>query len=320
MKVLKLILLTYTLHLISPAVFGQNTNFNNPRNWSLNKKEFIVGIGSMSFLGDLGGRDKIGTHYSPADLDFKATSLGGLIGFRYRFAPKFATTFQTSGGMVRGSDALTEEIIRKSRNLSFRSPIVSISQRLEWIFYAQELVGAQYRIFGVRGQKDKNIQAYLFGGFGATYFNPQALYKGSWVNLRELHTEGQGLPGGPKQYGFVTAIVPMGFGIRTGLDKVWRIGLEFSYTKTFSDYIDDVSTNYHSQTEIAAVYGDEAAYLSNPSVQNQSWFAEGQQRGDKHKDSYANINIVFYKNLTYKPYNYKFGRSPKYKGGGRYKF
>ncbi len=320
MKAFKSLLLILLLATYNADCIAQHTNFNSQRNWSLNKKEFIFGVGAMNFLGDLGGRNRIGTDYSPVDLDFGATSIGGLIGYRYRFSPRFATTSQISGGLVRGSDALTQEIIRKSRNLSFRSPIASVSQRLEFIFYSYEQYGSRYKIPGINGHKDKNVQAYFFAGIGATYFNPQAQLNGKWVNLREMHTEGQGLPDGPKQYGFVTAIVPMGIGFRTGLDKVWRIGIEISYTKTFSDYIDDVSTVYPDQAELAATYGNDAAYLSNPSYQNQYWFAAGQQRGDKQKDSYTNVNIVFYKNLTYKPYNYKFARSPKFRGGGRYKF
>jgi|TARA_R110000737_G_scaffold161270_1_gene189131 hypothetical protein len=316
----KFSILVSILFLAYTVVIAQHTNFNSQRNWSLNKKEIIFGVGAMNFLGDLGGRNRIGTDYSPVDLDIGATSIGGLFGYRYRFAPRFATTTQLSGGLVRGSDNLTDEVIRKSRNLSFRSPIVAISQRLEWIFYSYEQFGGRYNIPGIRAHKDKNNQAYLFGGIGATYFNPQAKLNGAWVSLRQLHTEGQGLVGGPKQYGFVTAIVPMGIGFRTGIDKVWRVGIEISYTKTFSDYIDDVSTVYYSQSELAAAYGPDAAYLSNPSYQNQYWFSEGQQRGDEQKDSYANINIVFYKNLTYKPVNYKFGRPPKFRGGGRYKF
>jgi hypothetical protein len=316
----KIYLLVSILFLGYTVGFSQQSNFNSQQNWSLNKKELIFGIGAMSYLGDLGGLDRVGTDFSPADLDLRATSLGGLFGFRYRFAPKFATTTQISGGLIRGSDNLTNEIIRKSRNLSFRSPIVAISQRLEWIFYSYEQFGARYRIPGVNGRKDKNNQAYIFGGIGATYFNPQAQLNGSWVNLRDMHTEGQGLVGGPKQYGYVTAIVPMGIGFRFGLDKVWRLGLEISYTKTFSDYLDDVSTVYYNKDDIESTYGTDAAYLSNPSTQNQTWFSEGQQRGDKQKDSYINVNLVFYKNITYKPLDYKFGRPTNFKGGGRYKF
>ncbi|MFT5582002.1 MAG: hypothetical protein ACI9G9_001267, partial [Psychromonas sp.] len=50
------------------------------------------------------------------------------------------------------------------------------------------------------------------------------------------------------------------------------------------------------------------------------WFTAGQQRGDKQRDSYVLFNIVFYKNLTYQPTDYKFAKPRNYKGQRRYKF
>ena len=50
--------------------YGQHTNFNTQRNWSLNKKELVFGGGATQFLGDLGGRSQIGKDYSLADLDW----------------------------------------------------------------------------------------------------------------------------------------------------------------------------------------------------------------------------------------------------------
>ncbi len=319
MNIRKTFFYLLTVFLTVP-VFGQHTNFNSQRNWSLNKKEFLIGFGGTNFLGDLGGRNQIGTDYSPVDLDIQATSLGGMIGYRFRFSPKWATTTQLSGGLLRGTDANTQEIIRNSRNLSFRSPVVTLSQRLEWLVYTYEQFGGRYNIPGIRSAKERNNQIYFFGGIGATYFNPQAKLNGSWVNLADLNTEGQGLDGGPKDYIPFTFAIPMGVGFRWGLDKVYRIGFEVTYTATFSDYIDDVSGNYYDRNAIATAYGQDAAYFSNPSVQNQYWFSAGQQRGDKNKDSYLTANIVIYRNLTYKPTNYKFGRPTKFKGGGRYKF
>lgn len=280
----------------------------------------MFGGGLSNFLGDLGGRNQIGTDYSLADLDLQAIAWNVQLGYRYRFKEHWATTTTVYGGIVRGNDNNTQELIRKSRNLHFRSPIISISQRAEWIYYNYEQFGGRYNIPGIRRRSDRNTQFYLFGGVGVTYFNPQAKYNDIWVNLRPLHTEGQGLPGGADEYGRFTVIVPMGFGFRWGINRVWRFGVEFSYTKTFSDYIDDVSTNYYSKSTLEGLYGDEAAYFSNPAYKNQQWFAAGEQRGDAEKDSYVYMNLVFYRNLTYKPTNYKGGRKPKYRGGGRYKF
>ncbi len=319
MRILLIFICLLGLSLVNEAD-AQHTNFNSQRNWSLNKKEFIIGVGGTNFLGDLGGRNQIGTDFSPVDLDIQATSIGGIIGYRYRFKPHWATTFSVSGGLLRGSDANTEEIVRNSRNLSFRSPIVTVSQRMEWLLYTYEQFGSRYNIPGIRSAKERNNQFYLFAGIGASYFNPQAKLNGSWVNLADLNTEGQGLDGGPKDYQPFTLSIPLGVGFRWGIDKVYRIGFEVSYVFTFSDYIDDVSGVYYNRDEIEAAYGADAAYLSNPSVQNQYWFSEGQQRGDDNRDSYVTANIVIYRNLTYKPTNYKFGRKPKFKGGGRYKF
>jgi hypothetical protein len=300
--------------------YRQTSNFNTSRNWSLNKKEFMFGAGQTTFYGDLGGRNQIGTDYSLVDYDFFATAFTVQVGYRYRFKPRWATTTTLYGGLVRGADSLTQELVRNTRNLSFRSPIVTLNQRLEFIITAREDVGGRYRIPGLNRRRDVNRQLYLFGGIGITYFNPQAEYNGTWYNLRDFHTEGQGLEGGPNQYGRFTITNNIGLGWRWGLNKLWRMGLELSITKCYTDYVDDVSGVYYDPEKLRQLYGDEAAYFSNPAYKNQNYFAPGQQRGDEQNDFYGYLNVVFYRNFTYKPANYKFGRPGKFKTGGRYKF
>lgn len=311
--------LSLILLLSITEVRAQHTNFNTQRNWSLNKKEILFGVGATQFLGDLGGRDRIGTDYSLRDMDFKSTNLGGMIGFRYRFHPYWATTTTLNVGMVRGNDALTNEIIRNSRNLHFRSIIVELAQRIEFIVLSNEKFGARYKIKGLKSAKNQNTQLYLFGGVGVAYFNPQAKYQGSWVNLRPLKTEGQGLEGGPKPYGPVTLTIPTGVGFRFGIGRMWRLGVEATYVKTFTDYIDDVGGVYYDPAVLASQVGQESAYLSNPSHQNTTWFTTGEQRGDKQKDAYFYLNVVAYRNITYKDYGAAERRKNVWKGG-RYKF
>lgn len=305
--------------LFASATMAQHTNFNTQRNWSLNKKEVLFGIGATNFLGDLGGRDMIGTDHHFVDLDWPSTGIGGMVGFRYRFHPFFATTTTLNVGMVRADDAHTAEVIRNSRNLHFRSLLVEVSQRLDIILFAVEKYGSRYSLRGHKSRmKDKNFQFYLFGGIGVAYFNPKAQYNGKWTALRPLHTEGQGLDGGPSEYLPITVTIPYGAGIRFGISKMWRIGLELSHVRTFTDYMDDVSGSYYDPTVLEANYGAEAAYLSNPANNNASWFAAGQQRGDKkHKDSYFYANVVVYRNITYKNYA---GGNRKTKWRGNYKF
>lgn len=297
------------------AIFAQHTNFNTQRNWSLNKKEILFGIGATQFTGDLGGRNQVGKDYSINDIDIPSTGIGGMIGFRYRFHPFWATTTTLNAGLLRGNDAFTNEVIRESRNLHFRSLYFELQQRIEVIVFANEKFGSRYRLPGHIGFKDHNQQVYLFTGAGVSYFNPKAQYEGSWVALRPLGTEGQGLEDGPKEYLPVTGTIPFGVGVRFGLGRMWRIGVEATYVKTFSDYIDDVHGTY---VDPALLSSPAAQYLSNPANNNTSWFAPGQQRGDKNNDAYYNLNIVAYRNITYKDYAKQ--RKSYYWNRGRYKF
>lgn len=279
-----------------PYYYGQY--FNTQRNWSMNKKELVFGIGATGFLGDLGGADKIGTDFSPKDYDFNSTNFGGSIGFRYRFHPYYSTTSILNFGMIKGSDAHTNEPVRFNRNLQFRSPVLNFSQRFEFILFANEKFGRRYKIPGLKGFRERNEQFYLFSGVGVMLFNPQAQYEGKWYNLHDLKTEGQGLPGGATPYKRVTATIPIGFGMRMGISRYWRIGIEVSYIKTFSDYIDDVHGVYYDPAVLLTQVGPAAAALSNPAT-TPSWFEPGSQRGDKQLDGLLYVNFTLTKNITF---------------------
>lgn len=331
MRILSFLLLLATSPLFTVA---QHTNFNTQSNWALNKKEILFGFGATQFTGDLGGRDQIGTDYSLADIDWASTSLGGMVGYRFRFHPRWATSTTLNIGMVRGNDALTNELVRESRNLHFRSMFFELQQRIEVILIANEKFGNSYGLGGHRSKmKNRNEQVYLFTGVGVNYFNPKAQFNGEWIALRPLNTEGQGsnetftaydsdgnkdyTP--PSQYALVTATIPFGIGMRMGIGRMWLIGLEATYVKTFTDYMDDVSGYYADPAYIQAVSSNPTAavYLANPAQDNTTWFAPGQQRGDKQKDAFYTANLVVARNITYKDYA-KSRRQNKWRG--RYKF
>lgn len=302
--------MTYKLYsaliglVFSGAVFAQSSHFNSNGNWSMNKKELVLNAGASQFLGDLGGHNGVGAQKSLRDINFSSTHMNLGVGFRYRFHKHWATTTSLDFSMLKGNDALTKEPIRNARNLHFRSPFLNLSQRVEWIIYSIEEVGNRYGLKG--GMKSKNFRVYLFGGVGLAWFNPQAKYQGKWVNLRPLKTEGQGLEGGPKNYLPITATIPAGIGVRFGISKMWTMGIEATYLKTFSDYIDDVSGVYYDPAKLASEVGAASAYLSNPSS-NPSWFNPGSIRGkSKDKDAVFYLNVVFTRNFTYKNYSYKY--------------
>lgn len=266
--------------------------------WKRNKHEIFFAGGATLFLGDLGGLDKIGTTKSPVDLDFPMTRVGAGVGYRFRFHRRFATTTTLHYALLRGDDAQTNEIVRRSRNLSFRTHLGELTQRIEFYIWAQDEQGARYK--AVSGAaKSTTGGFYIFGGLSGFIFSPQTKINGKWTNLRPLKTEGQGLPGGADEYGLFSWGIPVGMGVKFGINENWRLGLEVSYTKTFTDYLDDVSTDYYDPAILEANVGADAAYASNPALENHSWFVPGSQRGNPDdKDAYLFVNITVARNLS----------------------
>lgn len=299
------------LFIISPVMMSaQHSNYNSQSNWSLNKRELQFGFGATQFTGDLGGTPDIGTDYSLRDVNLKSTGFAAWLGYRQRFHPLFATTTSLCLFGLKGDDALSENPIRNSRNLNFKSTTFEIQQRIECIFYSVERFGARYRLPGTHYVKNRNEQYYFFSGIGLMRFNPKGYLNGEWYELHSLRTEGQGLKGGPEAYKKYTFTIPFGIGFRVGISRMWRLGLEATYVKTFSDYIDDVSGVYYDPSKYQSGI---AAHFSNPAVKNLDWFRPGDQRGDPlHKDAYYHLNIILTRNITYKEFDAKFsfkGRS-----------
>ena len=296
------------------AIHAQHANFNSQRNWSLHKKELQIGIGATQFNGDLGGAEGIGRDYSLKDIDWPATGIAFWLGYRQRFHPYFATTTSLCVFNLKGADSLSEEPSRYARDLHFKSFAIEIQQRLEFIFAANEKFGSTFNLPGHYTKKNRSQQYYVFAGLGLCYFNPRAQNTdGDWVNLRPLRTENQ-----EKAYSPITLTMPFGVGFRMGVSRMWRVGVELSYVKTFSDYMDDVSTNYADPNDIDFSGDPNAAYFANPVVDNPS-YAPGEKRGDPNqKDAYYHMNIVVTRNLTYKDYGRQRTKL-KLKALGKYK-
>ncbi len=264
-------------------------NFNNRANWRSNRLEIQMGFCATQFTGDLGGGAGQGLDYSMKDMDNEALGKGAQMAFKFRFNRYFATKTEFSYYEIKGSDAYSENLKRKARNLSFQSYNFEFSQRVEFIFLAQEFNGKFYNLTSRARHKGSNFQLYTFGGMGFSTFNPKANYNGTLIELRPLKTEGQASP-----YGKATFIMPLGFGMRIGLTKDIRLGFEATCFKTFTDYMDDVSTFY---PEIGILTDPAAAYLSNPS-NSPELFLPGSRRGDlNQKDTYYRLSASLIFNL-----------------------
>jgi hypothetical protein len=263
------------------------------------KYEVCGGVGIANFLGDLGGANQVGTHLLK-DFEFKATRPSLSAGFRYKANPYYAFKGMLTFGMVSGADNLTQDIYRNNRNLSFRSPILELSAQIEG-YFMREKTGKLYKISGVKGKRQRKSTAYVLTGVGIFFYSPSAINPadGKRYRLRKLHTEGQGLPGGPKQYSNFSLCVPIGIGMKYAIDKRWSIGGEIAFRKTFTDYIDDVSGVYYDKVSIQEAYGVPAAQLADPSLGKipgatlPNSDGSGAQRGEtKYKDSYMFFEVT----------------------------
>ena len=202
---------------------------SNAQRWKRMRYEVVYAAGATNFLGELGGRNQLGTDYFN-DLEVASTRYVFNIGMRYKLSQYFSVKTGFSYARVAGDDKQTQEPFRNNRNLHFRSPIVEWATQIE-ASWMREQIGSRYKIRRVRGRGKKGSQIYVYGfvGVGFFYMNPSAKFGGKWHSLQPLRTEGQGsdvLPG-RKPYSRFQFAVPAGIGFKYMLDKKSSIGLEY---------------------------------------------------------------------------------------------
>lgn len=282
--------------------------------WRYVRHEVSFGVGVSNFLGDLGGAKGIGTHYFK-DLKAQSTRPSLVGGYKFMISPAFSVKGTALWGYLSGDDAVTKNVVRNNRNLSFRSMIGEFNAVCEFYPFG-ERVSPRYKISGINGNKTFTLMPYITAGVGLTLFNPKANYNGNWVALQPLGTEGQGLaPDRPDKYKRYTMNFPIGVGVKYMIDKHWSLSFDLSARYTLSDYIDDVSTTYYDPVKLEAAYGPESAALSDRGLSPNgdtgiTTFPNGivnyKQRGNpRYNDAYMfaifSVNYRFTKGATYIP-------------------
>ncbi|MEP6615209.1 MAG: hypothetical protein ABJA57_01455 [Ginsengibacter sp.] len=267
-----------------------------------------ISLGPMNAFTDLGGRRGNG-QTGAKDFNIKNTKLYGSVYFSTTFLDLFSVRLEATRGGVKSNDSLLENVKgsaigRYTRNLSFRSAISEVTITLE--LHPLVLVGS--------ADPDAAVSPYVLGGFGYFHFNPQAMLNGQWIDLRPLHTEGQGFQEFPerREYKLNQLNIPLGAGIRYQLSNAFNFRLEYITRKLNTDYLDDVSTTYIEPALFSKYLSGtnltNALILNNrvrPNTPSNTTTARpGGQRGDpKDNDHYFTINLKI---------GYKFGNG----GGG----
>lgn len=208
-----------------------------------------VGTGTASYLGEL---------TEPGDfLDARPTLSAGL---QLYFTRRISVRSEIAWYTLKGSDAAYGSEGRNfNRNLSFKSS--------NFEFNAVGMIDLKPR--GNRYYRRPATNFYGFAGIGLTYFNPKADYNGETYVLQPLQTEGV-------LYSRVTPVIPIGGGVRFRMGPNLNISIEGGYRKTFTDYLDDVSTVY------PATYVSPTA--QELSIRGASYATPGYQRGNPDRD------------------------------------
>lgn len=292
------------LILLSTGTMAQYFNGQNTF-WQKHRHSVGFGLGAANFLGELGGRDQIGTDFI-YDLEFSETRPTLLVNYRYQMGSRIYGKAQFTFGFIGGNDALTDEIFRRNRNLSFRSTIFEFTGGLEFEVIQFSNTSRYGR---VKSARNHSSALYLSAGLGGTRFNPKGNFQGDWYALRALGTEGQNQDDGPQKYSLWTVVIPVGLGFRYEINQDWTVGAELIHRITFTDYMDDVSTVYYDNDIITQTQGELAGHFADPSlgyyvdengneVPLNSTFT-GAQRGDPaDNDAYFTFTINAYYKLN----------------------
>lgn len=241
---------------------------------------YLFGGGIMYYNGDLS--DKANTVFAnPVFIHPYAT-----VGVTHWLSGHIESSLLLVHGKVSGADSVSKEKNNVSRNLSFVSAIDEASLRFEFN--------------SLHRYEKSRLNAFVFTGVSVYHFNPKAKFNDAWYALQPLGTEGQYIENGnyPKPYKLVQVAIPAGFGLMCQLSRYWRLKAEFNHRILFTDYLDDVSTNYPDyEALLASPGGALAASLSGRRINGQYPAADSPRGGAKHKDAYTSIGL----SLIYNP-------------------
>ncbi|MFT3931975.1 MAG: DUF6089 family protein [Chitinophagaceae bacterium] len=237
--------------------------------------EMGLSAGAINCLTDIGGHSGIGKKFIK-DINWNKTqacmdafvSATWPSGFSIRAAFMYGQ-ITGSDDVLKNSSSLAQA--RYLRNLSFKTSILEGSILAEIhplaIFAANKEVTL--------------LSPYCIAGIGLFNYNPQAFINNAWVDLRALHTEGEGFAEVPnnKTYSPVSWCIPLGAGIKYDASGLINLRFELLYRITGTDYLDDLSNRYidpslfskylsATQAALAIQLADRSAELANGKKNN----------------------------------------------------
>jgi len=235
--------------------------------------EFGIFGGGSAYIGEL----------NPGNPFYSIRPAMGVL-YRYSTSTRFSWRFMFNNARLQASDAASGVGYQQNRNLSFRTNLFELGTMLEFNYFPFESGDLAYI-----------ASPYMCLGLSGFYFNPKADFYGEWVALQPLNTEGQGTAAyrDRKVYSRFQPAIPFGMGVRVNIMPRLTLSAEWIMRKTFTDYLDDVSTTYADPDELVAAHGAYSALLADRSLTNPGRSNMHLQRGNPAtKDWFSTIGFI----------------------------
>ncbi len=247
-------------------------------------------LGGANYLGEFGGKEKTRQDFI---WDMKLSQTRWAVGAFARY--KINRTISVSSGImyyrIQGGDYLSTNPERVGRNLSFRNDMFELYARPEFTIFQDNDLGG-------RGRYRTDFRLFAYVG-GAVYLsNPkgQINHSGEYYNLREQNTE-------LANYSSLGFAIPAGMGFHFTFKRRHRIGWDFGWRTTFSDYLDDASSVYADPHALPGGANGLSASLASQShfvddgsgpIPDPIQYTQGLKRGDPtHNDSYMTMTFTY---------------------------
>lgn len=247
----------------------------------------VLGFSQNLFLSFRAGLSNYQGDLQDKGFTFKKSKFIGSIGVRHDLSEHITLRSYISFTKLAADDKNSSSASANARNLNFTTGL----QELE--------ISGQYNIFSLN---DKWWTPYFFAGVSFFHFKPYTTAGNNKVFLQPLSTEGEGVVSGVKKYKLLQLGIPIGVGADYAITEDLRIGLEFGYRKTFTDYIDDVSDRYVDYTTLLNAKGQTAvdlAYRGDELPGGAPYPVAGTLRGNsKHKDAFYFTTLT----ITWRPF------------------
>jgi len=177
-------------------------------------------VGSSYYLGELNTN-----HFLPANLAFGPR-------LRYNYDERISLKTSFSQGKIQGNDAFSKNSFKLDRNFNFSSIINELAFTGEFNFLPYSPI---YK-------KSAISTPFLFLGLAYAHHNPKTNLDGDIISSQDLNIEDE-------KYSKSIFSIPFGIGLKMASNQ-FSFELTWGIRKTYSDYLDDVSTNYKDNSSI----------------------------------------------------------------------